>query len=99
LKGAEWNHWVASAGFDQRYGHEATLAVLIPDDESRAPLVVIPGLGEPRGELTKAGDLIVPVGLLLIALRFLLRVALVSIGAVSAEPDASDEALEPAAGS
>lgn len=97
LKGAEWNRWVAGAGFDQRYGHEATLALFIPDDESRAPLVVVPGRGEPRGELTKAGDLIVPLGLLIIALRFVLRVALVSIGAASAEPDASDEALEHAA--
>ncbi len=97
LKGAEWNRWVANAGFDQRYGHDATLSVFIPDDESRAPLVVIPGRGEPRGELTKAGDLIVPIGLLIIALRFVLRVALVSTGAAPAEPDASDDALEHAA--
>jgi len=91
LRGRDWNLWVESAGFAARYGAEAARALDIPDDDFRPPLVVIPGRGEPRGELTSAGNLVFPFGLLVIALRFVLRGLLVAAGCASAVPDDSDE--------
>lgn len=91
LTGREWNAWVDSAGFLERYGKEAAEGLKIPDDETRAPLVVLPGRGEPRGELINAAYLVFPIGLLIIALRFLLRGLLVLSGHVSIESDESED--------
>jgi TRAP-type C4-dicarboxylate transport system permease small subunit len=91
LHGAEWNAWVESAGFTERYGREAMEALKIPEDETRAPLVVIPGRGEPRGELINAAYLVFPIGLLIIAIRFVVRALLAVSGHVSVDPDESDE--------
>jgi hypothetical protein len=63
----------------------------IPDEETRAPLIVIPGRGEPRGELINAANLVFPIGLLVIAIRFLVRSLLALSGHVSVDPDESDE--------
>ena len=95
LRGEEWNTFLAARGFDQRYGREATDALRIAPAESRAPLVSVPGRGEPRGELINAANLVYPVGLTLIGLRFLLRAVLVLTGLVSAEPDEEDEPSAP----
>ncbi|HEX7670553.1 MAG TPA: hypothetical protein VF395_13255 [Polyangiaceae bacterium] len=90
LTGKEWNAWVESAGFVERYGKEATEAAKIPDDSTRAPLVVIPGRGEPRGELINAAYLVFPIGLIIIALRFIVRGLLAISGHVTVDPDESE---------
>lgn len=90
LTGKEWNAWVDSAGFVERYGKEATEAAKIPDDNTRAPLVVIPGRGEPRGELINAAYLVFPIGLIIIGLRFIVRGLLAISGHVSVDPDESE---------
>jgi TRAP-type C4-dicarboxylate transport system permease small subunit len=90
LHGREWNDFLAWRGFAERYGPEPTRGIALPDGETRAPLVTIPGRGEPRGELIFAANLVYPVGLLVIALRFLLRGALVVSGHADTEPDEDD---------
>ncbi len=91
LKGKEWNAWLETSGLVQRYGQEQADSLKIPDDESRAPLIVIPGRGEPRGELINAANLVFPIGLLIIAIRFVVRSILVLTGHASVDPDESDE--------
>lgn len=91
LTGKEWNEWVDGAGFVERYGKEATEGVKIPENETRAPLVIIPGRGEPRGELINAAYLVFPIGLLIIGLRFLVRGLLVISGHATTESDESEE--------
>jgi len=91
LKGKEWNAWLDDSGIPERYGKEAVEALKIPDEDSRAPLIVVPGRGEPRGELINAANLVFPIGLTIIALRFLLRILLAISGHVSVDPDESDE--------
>jgi TRAP-type C4-dicarboxylate transport system permease small subunit len=91
LTGKEWNAWVEGAGFRERYGQGALDALKIPGGETRAPLVVIPGRGEPRGELINAAYLVFPIGLLVIAIRFVVRGLLVLSGHVSTNSDESDE--------
>lgn len=72
LKGTEWNKWVDENDWEKHYGKEKAELLKIPDDQVRAPIVVIPEKGEPRGELAKMANLVFPIGLLIIALRFLL---------------------------
>jgi TRAP-type C4-dicarboxylate transport system permease small subunit len=91
LTGSEWNAWIDSAGFPEHYGKEAAEALKIPVDGTRSPLVVIPGRGEPRGELINAAYLVVPFGLLVIAMRFIVRALLVLSGHVSTESEESEE--------
>jgi TRAP-type C4-dicarboxylate transport system permease small subunit len=91
LTGKDWNAWLDDNGFGERYGKEATNGIRIPDDETRAPLVVIPGRGEPRGELISAAYLVFPIGLTIIALRFILRGLLVLSGQVSVEGEESED--------
>jgi TRAP-type C4-dicarboxylate transport system permease small subunit len=94
LTGNEWNAWVDSAGFEERYGREATEAVKIPQADTRAPLVIVPGRGEPRGELINAAYLVFPIGLVIIAARFLVRGLLVLSGHASTESDEADDFRE-----
>jgi TRAP-type C4-dicarboxylate transport system permease small subunit len=89
--GAEWNAWIDSAGFPERYGREAAEGLKIPESETRSPLVVVPGRGEPRGELINAANLVFPIGLLVIAIRFVVRTLLAVSGHASVDPDESDE--------
>lgn len=91
LSANEWNQWVESAGFVERYGKQATEGLKVPEGSTRAPLVVIPGRGEPRGELINAAYLVFPIGLLVIAMRFVVRGLLAVAGHVSFEPDETDE--------
>lgn len=91
LTGKEWNAWLDDNGFVERYGKEPTDGIRIPDDETRAPLVVIPGRGEPRGELISAAYLVFPIGLSIIALRFILRGLLVLSGHVSVDGEGESE--------
>lgn len=91
LKGKEWNQWLDDHGFVERYGADAVKNLRIPDDELRSPMIVIPGVGEPRGRLVDAANLVFPFGLLMIALRFILRSLLAISGQVSVDPDEGDE--------
>ena len=88
--GKEWNAWLDSSGFVERYGKEGTDGLKIPENETRAPLIVIPGRGEPRGELISAAYLVFPFGLMVIALRFVLRGLLVLSGHATTEEESEE---------
>ncbi|MBM4361746.1 MAG: hypothetical protein FJ104_03620 [Deltaproteobacteria bacterium] len=87
FKGSDWNEWVQGAGFTERYGAEAVKGILVPPDDTRAPFVIVPGRGEPRGELINSANLVYPIGFLIIAVRFILRSLLALARHVSVDPD------------
>jgi hypothetical protein len=92
LKGAEWNAWLDDSGFADRYGKEKIEALKMSDLEaSRSPIVIVPDRGEPRGELIKNANLVFPIGLLIIALRFLLLSLLALSGHMVVDPEAHVE--------
>jgi len=62
--------------------------IRIPDDAKRSPMVVIPEKGEPRGSLTHAANLVFPIGLFIIAVRFLLLCLLTLSGHRKVEAEA-----------
>jgi len=88
LSGAEWNAWLDGAGFAERYGKAAIEGLRIPPEAKRAPMVVVPEKGEPRGELTHIANLVFPIGLFIIALRFILLALLALSGHKSTDPEA-----------
>ena len=55
------------------------------------PIVVVPERGEPRGELIKAANLVFPIGLLIIAIRFILLSLLAISGHNPIDPEAHVE--------
>ncbi len=98
MNGREWNEWLESAGFVDRYSKEEIATLRAPDnalDEPRAPFVVQPGPKPASGLLIRGMDLFIfPPGFFLIGLRFLLRVLLMLAGHISADPDARTEEEE-----
>jgi|SoiMethySBSTD1v2_1073268.scaffolds.fasta_scaffold07206_6 tripartite ATP-independent transporter DctQ subunit len=88
LDGKTWNAWLEDAGFNERYGRAAMEQIRIPDDAKRSPMVVIPEKGEPRGSLTHAANLVFPIGLFIIAVRFLLLCLLTLSGHRKVEAEA-----------
>jgi hypothetical protein len=92
LKGAEWNAWLDSSGFADRYGKEKVEALKMTDlAAARSPIVIVPDRGEPRGELIKNANLVFPIGLLIIAIRFILLSLLAMSGHMVVDPEAHVE--------
>ena len=92
LTGAEWNTWVNEGSWTSHFPAEQVTGLLAPADrasEFHTPAVSIPGGQEVRGLLIKDADLIFPFGLLMIALRFILRSALALSGHVEVDPDSA----------
>ncbi|MFO0566078.1 MAG: hypothetical protein U0263_10480 [Polyangiaceae bacterium] len=88
LDAAQWNAWVDQEGFHERYGKQKGELLKISGDMKRAPIVVVPEKGEPRGELVKAANLVFPIGLFVIAFRFLLLCLLALSGHKSVDNEA-----------
>jgi hypothetical protein len=92
LKGREWNAWLDDSGFADRYGKEKVEALKMTDLEAaRSPIVIVPDRGEPRGELIKNANLVFPIGLLIIAIRFILLSLLAISGHMVVDPEAHVE--------
>ena len=92
LSNADWNTWVAGGDWDAHFPAEQVAGLMAPTDrpnEMHIPAVSIPGGQEVRGLLIKDADLIFPFGLLMIALRFLLRSLLALSGHVEVDPDSA----------
>jgi TRAP-type C4-dicarboxylate transport system permease small subunit len=88
----QWNEWVKGAGFSSRYPQEQVDGLLVPEDSlSHAPLVIDPGGESTRGMLVHALNLVFPFGLLVIALRFLLRILLAISGHIDLDPNAAHQ--------
>jgi tripartite ATP-independent transporter DctM subunit len=91
---SEWNAWVASADWSAHFPADAATSLLAPaerPDDKHAPAISIPGGEEVRGLLIKDADFVFPFGLLMMALRFLLRSLLVLAGYVRVDPDLAHE--------
>jgi hypothetical protein len=90
LHGGEWNTWLAEGGWDAYYSPQELESVTMPESaaaELHPPLVVGPTGHNPRGLITRDLHLIFPFGLLMIGLRFVVRVLLVLLGQAEAESD------------
>jgi TRAP-type C4-dicarboxylate transport system permease small subunit len=90
LRGAEWNTWLAEGGWDAYYSEQELAAITMPESaaaELHPPLVVGPTGHSPRGMITRDLHLIFPFGLLMIGIRFVVRVLLVLLGQAKAESD------------
>jgi len=77
LHGAEWNDWIRGGGWENHFSEAEISGILLPESGARdlhPPLVVVPSGESNRGLLTRDLHLIFPFGLLIIGIRFLLRV-------------------------
>lgn len=97
----EWNAWLRSGGWEKHFAAEDVQAMVLPEDgsgpEFRTPAVTsIPGEPERIHELlVRELNFVVAFGLLVIAIRFVLRSLLAISGHVKVDPNAahSDEDL------
>lgn len=89
---ADWNAWWKDGGWEKHYKEEDVKAqVLAPElTEPRIPAVTIPGGDEnPSGILIRDLNLVLPLGLMMIALRFVIRSLLALSGHIVVDPDAA----------
>ncbi len=94
LTGGQWNTWIEGADWSAHFRPGAVKSLLVPPDRQRdphAPAVSIPGGEEVRGLLIKDADFVLPFGLWMMALRFLLRSLLAVAGHVRVDPDLAHE--------
>jgi TRAP-type C4-dicarboxylate transport system permease small subunit len=99
LTAKEWNEWLRAGGWEKRFAEADVKALELPEDSTdfRQPAVTaVPG-GTDRIEqlLSPLLNLVFPFGLLVIAIRFVLRSILAITGWVKVDPDAAhgDEEL------
>jgi hypothetical protein len=90
MTAAEWNSWLDGADWTAHFDRAAVEAVKMDPshpDARRLPQVPVPGTGEAAmGLLVRELDFVFPFGLLVIAIKFLLRVVLVLSGRI-VDPD------------
>ena len=93
LTAAEWNSWLDGADWKSHYDSAAVDALHMDPSAptaTRMPQVAVPGTGEqPRGLLVRELDFVFPFGLLVIALKFLLRIILILTGKVKVDLDSA----------
>jgi TRAP-type C4-dicarboxylate transport system permease small subunit len=93
LTAAEWNSWLDGADWKSHYDPAAVDALHMDPSAptaTRMPQVAVPGTGEqPRGLLVRELDFVFPFGLLVIALKFLLRIILILTGKVKVDLDSA----------
>lgn len=96
MNGRQWNEWIESAGFRDRYTDEQVASIRAPDallDEPRLPFMIVPD-GSPRGMLVPTIDLMFPFGFFVIGLRMLLRILMLLTGVVVPFASGGDAAAE-----
>lgn len=71
ISGETWNSWLDSGAWDDWFEKDVVQSLREDPGAKRAPLIVTPREA-PRGLLARSLNLLVPLGLLWIALRFLL---------------------------
>jgi TRAP-type C4-dicarboxylate transport system permease small subunit len=103
MKAGEWNAWLDGADWTAHFDKNAIDALHMDPSDPNAthmPQVVVPGTGEAaNGLLIRDANMVFPLGLAMIALKFLLRIVLVLTGhiEVHAEEELDDEDLANAA--
>ncbi|MDP9001622.1 MAG: TRAP transporter small permease [Myxococcota bacterium] len=99
MTASEWNTWLDGSDWAAHFDKGAVDALHMDPstpDATRMPQVNSPGTGDDaRGLLIRELNFVFPFGLLMVGLKFILRVLLVATGAVRFDPDAEldDEAL------
>lgn len=92
LKAPEWNAWMKGASWTDYFAKEDVDGQLMDESQpaaTRQPVINVPGSGEDtNGLLIRDLNLVFPFGLLMIALRFVLRSLLAIGGVVKVDPDA-----------
>jgi TRAP-type C4-dicarboxylate transport system permease small subunit len=95
MKASEWNDWLKGGDWESHFKQEDVNNLLLPADQPdavRSPAVNVPGgMEQARGLLIRELNFVFPFGLLMIALRFLLRSLLAISGYVRVDPDAAHE--------
>ncbi len=90
MTAAEWNEWLDSADWAAHYDKSAIDALRADPaiSTTHMPAVVVPGTGEDvRGILVRELNFVFPFGLMVIALKFLLRILLALSGRISVDPN------------
>jgi hypothetical protein len=104
MTAAEWNTWLDGADWTAHFDKAAVDAIRMDPaqpDAKRMPQVTAPGTGETvRGLLVRELDFVFPFGLLVIAIKFLLRILLILSGRIEVDPESAhaDEELANAQG-
>jgi hypothetical protein len=95
MSAADWNEWIDGADWGSHFDKTAVEAQKMDataPGATHVPAVEVPGSGgEARGLLVRELDLIFPFGLLMIALKFLLRIAILLSGNIRLDPVAELE--------
>lgn len=94
MTAAEWNEWLAGADWADHFDKSAVDALQADPAISpmHMPAVVVPGTGEDvRGILVRELNFVFPFGLMVISLKFLLRVLLALSGRISVDPNAAHQ--------
>jgi hypothetical protein len=91
MTAAEWNAWLDGADWTAHFDKDAVDALHMDPAAptvTRMPQVVVPGTGEDvRGLLIREFNLVFPLGLGIIAIKFLVRVLLVVTGHIELHPE------------
>ncbi len=97
MKASEWNEWLKDGNWGAHFKQDEVNNLLLPDqpDALRSPAVNVPGgMEQARGLVIRDLNFVFPFGLLMIALRFILRALLAVSGHVRVDPDAAHEEEE-----
>jgi hypothetical protein len=102
MTAAEWNAWLDGADWKAHFDAAAVDALRMDPSQpaaTRTPQVAVPGTGEEaRGLLIRELDFVFPFGLMVIGLKFLLRLLLILTGRIKIDLDSAhgDEELQKA---
>lgn len=94
LTAAEWNRWLGEAKWTDHFPEQAVHGLRLPEDDPSArkmPAVVAPDTGESRDLLIRDLNFVLPFGLLVIGIKFLLRILRALSGHVRVDPDAAHD--------
>jgi TRAP-type C4-dicarboxylate transport system permease small subunit len=96
----DWNAWLKDGGWEDHYPAASVQSMAMPEDDAslrKMPAVVAPTTGEGRDLLIRDLNFILPFGLFIIALKFLLRILLVVSRQVRFDPENThaDEDMTP----
>lgn len=89
MSASRWNEWVRGGGWERHFAPDEVATLIMPEGggpATRLPAVSEPGTGEGRGLLVRDLNFVLPWGLFLIGLKFLVRILLVLSGHVKVDP-------------
>jgi TRAP-type C4-dicarboxylate transport system permease small subunit len=93
MTAGEWNTWLDGADWTAHFDKTAVDAVRMDPSQpeaKRMPQVPVPGTGESApGLLVRELDFVFPFGLVIIAIKFLLRILLILSGRIEVDPEAA----------